>query len=76
MITKDTLIKIDKITEEIIKYKNDKQLSWMKVYKEIISKLNYKEELHNDLLLIQVVKKITRLGYDIDAIPFKLTKYK
>jgi len=76
MITKDTLIKIDKITEEIIKYKNDKQLSWMKVYKEILLKLNYKEELHNDLLLIQVVKKITRLGYDIDAIPFKLTKYK
>jgi len=76
MITKDTLIKIDKIKEEIIKYKNDKQLSWMKVYKEILLKLNYKEELHNDLLLIQVVKKITRLGYDIDAIPFKLTKYK
>lgn len=67
---------VNKITEELIKYKNDKNLSWTSSYKEILTKLNMQEKNKDIKLLSYVVTNLTRLGYDIEGIPFKLIKYK
>ena len=67
---------IDIIIEAILKYDNKNNLSWTMVYKEVLKKLNIKNEINNQLLLASVVKKITNLGYDIIGEPFKLEKFK
>lgn len=63
------------IVEELLTYKNDKNLSWMTVYKKILKKLNLEDHYNNHKLLSTVVTKITRLGYDITDNPFKLDKF-
>lgn len=66
---------INKITNELLVYKNEKNLSWIGVYKDVLNNLNMSEKKEDIKLLINVVKKITRLGYDIHDNPFSLTKY-
>ena len=65
----------NKIVKELLIYKNKNKLSWMTVYKEILKKLNLENYKDNNKLLNSVVKKITRLGYDITDNPFKLDKF-
>jgi len=74
-IDKDLLEVVNKITEELISYNNKKNLSWMKVYKEVLKKLNLEDRYNDHRLLSNVVTKITVLGYDIIDNPFKLEKY-
>lgn len=71
-IPKDIIEEVNKITNELLVYKNEKQLSWIRAYKDVLKKLNIKE---NDIILTNVVTQITRLGYDIQDNPFILTKY-
>jgi len=74
-IDKDIIEEVNKITEELMNYKNNKKLSWMKVYKEVLKKLNLENKINDHRLLSNVVTKITRLGYDISDKPFKLDKF-
>lgn len=74
-IPQDIIDDVNKITNEIIIYKNKKNLSWTKVYKEVLKNLNMKDKIEDDRILTNVITKITRLGYDIEAIPFKLNKF-
>ena len=74
-IPKDILNDVNKITNELIKYQNPKKLSWNKSYKEVLKKLNMHDKEYDPILLTNVVTQITRLGYDIEDNPFKLTKY-
>ena len=66
---------VNQITEEILIYDNKDSLSWTTCYKNILKKLELIDKINDVKLLSYVVKKITLLGYDIEAIPFKLTKY-
>lgn len=74
-IDKDILKEVNKITEVLISYNNKNNLSWMKVYKKVLQKLNLEEKQKDHRLLSNVVTKITILGYDIIDNPFKLEKY-
>ena len=71
-IPKEIINDVLKITNELLVYKNEKKLSWIKAYKDVLKKLNIEE---NDTILTNVVTQITRLGYDIEDNPFSLTKY-
>lgn len=64
---------INIVVDTLIKYDNKNNLSWMKVYKETLKGLNIPDT--NELLL-NVVKEITKRGYDITDTPFKLEKFK
>lgn len=74
-IPEEILSDVEKITNELIKYDNKDNLSWMKVYNDILSKLNMNNRKDKDTLLTNVVTMITRYGYDIEITPFKLKKY-
>lgn len=74
-IPSDIINDVNKITNELMVYKNEKNLSWMKAYKDILKKLNMENRQDDVKLLSNVVTQITRLGYDIMDNPFKLEKY-
>lgn len=48
----------------------------MMVYKSILKELNLDNMISNSIFLRDVVKKISRDGYDIYDNPFKLVRYK
>lgn len=74
-IDEDILEEVNKITKALLSYNNTKNLSWMKVYKEVLKILNIENKYKDHRLLSNVVTKITILGYDIIDNPFKLEKY-
>ena len=74
-IPEDILNDVEKITNEVLKYKNINNLSWTGVFKEILKNLNMNNRKNKDLLLTNVITMITSLGYDIEPIPFELKKY-
>lgn len=74
-IPNDIIDDVNKVVNELIAYKNEKNLSWIRVYKDILKKLNMDNKKEDVKLLRNVVTKITRLGYDIMDNPFKLKKY-
>lgn len=62
---------MDNIINELINYNNKNHLSWIKVFKEVINKLNIP---YTDKLLHNTVTELSRLGYIIIDEPFKLEK--
>ncbi|MBQ8192954.1 MAG: hypothetical protein IJZ46_02670 [Bacilli bacterium] len=74
-IQEDIINDVEIITNEVVKYNNIDNLSWMEVYNDVLTKLNMNNRDDKDILLTNVVTMITRLGYDIEAIPFELKKY-
>lgn len=74
-IPKDIIEDVNKVVNELIVYKNEKNLSWIGAYKDILKKLNMEDRKDDCKLLTNVVTKITKLGYDIMDNPFKLDKY-
>lgn len=74
-IPQDIINDVNKITNELINYNNKNNFSWTNAYKDVLIKLNMHNKLNDDRLLTNVVTQITRLGYDIEANPFKLNKY-
>ena len=67
---------INLVVNTLIKYDNNDNLSWMMVYKSILKELNLDNMISNSIFLRDVVKKISRDGYDIYDNPFKLVRYK
>ena len=67
---------INLVVNTLIKYDNKDNLSWMMVYKSILKELNLGNMISNSIFLRDVVKKISRDGYDIYDNPFKLVRYK
>lgn len=74
-IPKDIIDDVNKITNKLIVYKNEKNLSWIQTYKDVLKQLNIKDKQEDPKLLTNVVTKITTLGYDIKDNPFKLDKF-
>ena len=63
------------ITDKIEKFKNKEKLSWKAVFdRELDSIKNLKKE-DRDLVLIRIVREISKRGYTIEDNPFKLSKY-
>lgn len=67
---------IDLVVNALIRYNNKDNLSWMKVYKLVLTELKLDNMISNSIFLRDVVKKISRDGYDIYDSPFKLVRYK
>ena len=67
---------INLVVNTLIKYDNKDNLYWMMVYKSILKELNLDNMISNSIFLRDVVKKISRDGYDIYDNPFKLVRYK
>mgnify|MGYP004682621481 CR=1 FL=1 len=67
---------IDLVVNALIRYNNKDNLSWMKVYKLVLTELKLDNMIDNSIFLRDVVKKISRDGYDIYDNPFKLVRYK
>ena len=67
---------INLVVNTLIKYDNKDNLSWMMVYKSILKELDLDNMISNSIFLRDVVKKISRDGYDIYDNPFKLVRYK
>lgn len=74
-IPKDIIDDVNMVVDELLVYNNDSNLSWIRVYKDVLSKLNMDNKKENVKLLTNVVTKITRLGYDIMDNPFKLERF-
>lgn len=74
-IDEDIIEEVNKITNELVVYKNENKLSWIRAYKDVLKKLNMEDKKEDNRLLSNVVTKITKLGYDITDNPFKLDKY-
>lgn len=63
------------ITDKIEKFKNKEKLNWKEVFdRELDSIKNLKKE-DRDLVLIRIVREISKRGYTIEDNPFKLSKY-
>ena len=67
---------INLVVNTLIKYDNKDNLSWMMVYKSILKELNLDNMFSNSIFLRDVVKNISRDGYDSYDNPFKLVRYK
>lgn len=66
----------DKIIDMLINYHNKNNLSWLKVYEDVLKKLNLEDRINDTKLLNSIIKLISKKGYDIIPNPFKLEKYR
>lgn len=64
------------IVEKLINYKNVKNLSWSHAYRDVLTGVGMKDRVNEMELLKEVVKKISKDGYDIVNMPFKLKRYR
>lgn len=74
-IPEDIVDDVNKIAEALVVYKNKKNLTWTQAYRDVLTELNMEDKKEDNKLLTNVVTKITRMGYDIEGFPFKLTRY-
>lgn len=66
---------MNQIVDKIISFDNKDELTWIEVYRQVLKSLNI-NKINDDSLLIDTVKELTRLGYDIYDKPFRLEKYR
>ena len=64
------------VADTIVSYKNTKKLSWTNVYKEILIELGFEDKIKDNIFLINVIRRITILGYDILSYPFRLERFR
>lgn len=64
------------VADTIVSYKNTKKLSWTSVYKEILIELGFEDKIKDNIFLINVIRRITILGYDILSDPFRLERFR
>lgn len=62
------------ITDNIEKFKNTEKLNWNDVYNKELDSVEGLSSSERDLLLIRIVREISRRGYLIEDEPFKLTR--
>lgn len=69
---------IDKIakelTDNIENFKNTENLNWRDVYDKELNSVEGLSSKDRDLVLIRIVREISRRGYLIEDEPFKLTR--
>ena len=62
------------ITDRIELFKNKENISWKEVYEKELDNQHDLNEGDRNLLLIRIVREISKRGYTIEDNPFKLTK--
>lgn len=67
---------VDAITERIINFENKDGISWSEVYEPLLDEYNVMEFPERDDTLVQIIKKLTMLDYEIFDRPFKIEKWK
>ena len=67
---------VDAITDKIINFKNKDGISWGEVYEPLLDEYNVMEFPERGDTLVQIIKKLTMLNYEIYERPFKLEKWK
>lgn len=62
------------ITDRIEKFNNKEKINWRDVYTKELNKLEGFSNSEKDLVLIRIVREISKRGYTIEDEPFKLTR--
>lgn len=62
------------ITDRIEKFDNKDKLNWRDVYDKELNNLKGLSKQEKDLVLIRIVREISKRGYLIEDQPFKLTR--
>jgi len=62
------------ITDRIEKFKNKEQLTWKDVFEKELNSVEGLKDEDKDLVLVRIVKEISKRGYLIEDNPFKLKK--
>lgn len=75
-IPEDIKKDVQKVANHLILYNNNKNLSWLNAYKEVLNFLKMEDKINDDRFLNNVVKEITNQGYDIIGNPFKLKSFR
>ena len=69
---------IDKIAKELAdnieKFNNKNKLTWKDVYEKELNSVKGINDKNKDLVLIRIVREISKRGYIIEDNPFKLIK--
>ena len=62
------------ITDRIEKFKNKEKLTWKDVFEKELNSVEGLKDEDKDLVLVRIVKEISKRGYLIEDNPFKLKK--
>jgi len=68
------LILLQKKSDRIEKFKNKEQLTWKDVFEKELNSVEGLKDEDKDLVLVRIVKEISKRGYLIEDNPFKLKK--
>ena len=60
----DTIV--NEITDRIVKFNNKEKLTWKEVYDSELNKLEGFSSSEKDLVLVRVVREISKRGYSIE----------
>lgn len=63
------------IVNKLEKFKNKEKLTWKNVFDKELNNVKDLKDKDKDLVLIRIVKEISKRGYIIEDNPFKLKKY-
>jgi len=65
---------VSEITNRIENFKNYENITWHEVINREFNRIKDINDDNKSLILVRVVKEISRRGYLINDFPFKLTK--
>ena len=68
------MILLQKKSDRIEKFKNKEQLTWKDVFEKELNSVEGLKDEDKDLVLVRIVKEISKRGYLIEDNPFKLKK--
>jgi len=62
------------LADKIVKFKNKEKLNWKNVFEYHLDSINGLNQKNRDLVLIRIVREISKRGYIIKDNPFKLVR--
>jgi len=66
---------VKSVTDNIESFKNTENKNWGEILENELNKLDKLNASEKDIVLIKVVKELTKRGYLIKDNPFKLVKF-
>lgn len=63
------------ITNKLEKFQNKEKLTWKDVFDKELNNVKNLKDKDKDVVLIRIVKEISKRGYTIEDNPFRLKKY-
>ena len=62
------------LTERIVKFENKKKITWREVFEKELDSVKGLKGTDRDLVLVRIVREISKRGYIIQDDPFKLIR--